>query len=65
MKVLEIDKDVIEVANKYGKAREYLVPILQDLVAQKGYLTEKIVRDLAKEMEISPNEVYSVASFYS
>lgn len=65
MKALEIDKDVVEISQKYHKAKEYLLPILQDLVSKKGYLTEKIIRDVAKEMEISPNEVYGVATFYS
>lgn len=45
--------------------REALLGVLQDLVTEKGYLTEKMVRDLARDMNISPNEIYSVASFYS
>ena len=65
MKMLELDKDVVEISSKYGKSKDHLLRILQDLVAKKGYLTEKIVRDLAKDMNISPNEVYSVATFYS
>ena len=65
MRTLEIDKDVIEISNKYEKAKKYLLPVLQDLVTKKGYLTEKLVRDVGREMNISPNEVYSVATFYS
>ena len=65
MKTFEIDKDVIEISNKYEKAKKYLLPVLQDLVTKKGYLTEKLVRDVGREMNISPNEVYSVATFYS
>lgn len=45
--------------------KENLLEILRDLVAEKGYLTEKTIRDLAQEMGISANEVYSVATFYS
>ncbi len=65
MKTFEIDRDVMEIAGRYQKAKEYLLPILQELVGKKGYLTEKIIRDVAKEMNISPNEVYGVATFYS
>jgi len=65
MKTFEIDKDVIEIAGRYKKAKEYLLPILQELVSKKGYLTEKIIRDVAKEMTLSPNKVYGVATFYS
>jgi len=65
MKTLEVDRDVVEITNKYQKSKEYLLPVLQDLVAKKGYLTKEIVRNVAKEMDISPNEVYGVATFYS
>jgi len=65
MKTIELDKDVVEISNKYGKSRVHLIAILQDLVAKKGYLTEKIVRDLALDMDMSANEIYSVATFYS
>lgn len=65
MKTIEASKEVKEVVKKYGSKREYLLPILQDLVAQKSYLTEEIIRDVAIEMNLSPNEVYSVATFYS
>lgn len=65
MKTIEIDKDVQEVACKFNKSKENLLPILQELVSKKGYISEKITRDLAHEMNISPNEIYSVASFYS
>ncbi len=65
MKTLELDREVVEISGKYGKSKENLPGILQELVAKKGYLTEKTVRDLAKDMDISANEVYSVATFYS
>ena len=65
MKTIDLDNDVIEISNKYGKSKESLLPILNDLVAKKGYLTEKTVRDLAYHTGISANEIYSVATFYS
>ncbi|EKE02264.1 MAG: hypothetical protein ACD_20C00406G0009 [uncultured bacterium] len=65
MKAVQVDKDVREIVQKCGHTREYLIPILQELVAKKGYLTEELIRDVAHEMAISPNEVYSVATFYS
>ncbi|MGD9581397.1 MAG: NADH-quinone oxidoreductase subunit NuoE [Vampirovibrionia bacterium] len=65
MKTIEVNKEVKEVVKKHGTQREHLLPILQDLVAAKSYLTEEIIRDVAIEMNISPNEIYSVATFYS
>lgn len=65
MKTVELDKDVVEISSRYGKSKDNLLRMLQDLVAKKGYLTEKTVRDLAKDLDMSANEVYSVATFYS
>lgn len=65
MKTVQVDKDVLSVVEKYGKKQEYLIPILQELVERKSYLTEELIRDVAHTMNISPNEVYSVATFYS
>lgn len=65
MKTIEVDKTVCEVVQKHGKKREYLLAILQELVDKKKYLTEQNIRDVAIVMNISANEVYSVATFYS
>jgi len=65
MKTLKIDKVILEVVNSYGKKKEYLLAILQDIVKKKGYLTEDSILNVAQELKISPNEVYSVATFYS
>lgn len=65
MSALNIDKETHEIVKKYGKTKEYLVQILQELVQKKGYVTEQILRDVAKETGLSSNEIYSVASFYS
>lgn len=65
MKTVEVNKDVKETVLKYEKRREMLVPILQELVEKRKYLTESIIRDVAIEMNISPSEVYSVATFYA
>lgn len=65
MKTIQVEKQVQEVVRKHGTSRESLLPILQELVEKKSYLTEDIMRDVAIEMDLSPNEVYSVATFYA
>lgn len=65
MKTLEICKDIQEIVNKHGNNREALMPVLQEVVEKKKYLTKELVIDVAKAMNLSPNEVYSVATFYS
>jgi NADH:ubiquinone oxidoreductase subunit E len=65
METILTDSDVQKIVESYGKTKEYLIAVIQDVVTKKGYLTEELVRDIAVEMHISPNEVYSVATFYS
>lgn len=56
---------VKELADKHGRERQSLIPILQDLVIDNNYLTDSLMVDVAKELDISSAEVYGTASFYS
>jgi len=42
-----------------------LIPILQKIQRELGYVSEEAVSEIAKRAMISKNEVYGVASFYS
>ncbi len=56
---------VSEAVDKYGRGRENLLPILQEIVQEKRYLSEEALKAIAKAIDLSPAEVYGVASFYS
>ncbi len=58
-------KLIEKLVEKYGKKRESLLPILQGVVAEKRYLTEDTMLEIAKALDISGAEVYGTASFYS
>lgn len=42
-----------------------LIPILQRVQGQDGYISEQRVSEIARFLKISENQVYGVASFYS
>lgn len=42
-----------------------LIPILQKVNEQFGYISEEATRDISRFLRISENEIYGVASFYS
>ncbi|MDZ7338989.1 MAG: NADH-quinone oxidoreductase subunit NuoE [candidate division KSB1 bacterium] len=42
-----------------------LIPILQRVQQKEGYISEKSVRQIARFLKVSENQVYGVASFYS
>jgi len=56
---------VKELAEKYGRNRESLMPILQDIVRKYNYLTDDAMVEVATELDISAAEVYGTASFYT
>ncbi len=56
---------VRELADKHGRKRENLIPILQDLVEENHYLDEASLVSVARELDIAAAEVYGTASFYS
>jgi NADH-quinone oxidoreductase subunit E len=49
----------------FAAGREHLIPILQVIQHQEGYLSEQAMRMVAVHLEISPSEVYGVATFYN
>jgi NADH-quinone oxidoreductase E subunit len=50
---------------KYPVRRSALVPSLQAAQEEVGYVSTEAVREIAQIFELSPNEVYEVASFYT
>ncbi|MRR19186.1 NAD(P)H-dependent oxidoreductase subunit E [bacterium] len=56
---------VKELAEKHGRNRESLMPILQDIVRKYNYLTDEAMVEVAGELDISAAEVFGTASFYT
>lgn len=54
-----------ELADKHGRKRESLIPVLQDLIDKNQYLDEASMMEVARELDLSAAEVYGTASFYS
>jgi len=56
---------VSDLAEKHGRKRESLMPILQDIVRKYNYLSDEAMVEVAAELDISAAEVYGTASFYT
>jgi NADH-quinone oxidoreductase subunit E len=65
MEMLIENELVKELANKHGRTRESLLPILQDLVVQNRFLSRQDMVDVARELDISAADVFGTATFYS
>lgn len=56
---------LLELIDKFGRKQESLLPILQSVVEKQNYLSEDIILDISKELDISAAQVYGTATFYS
>jgi len=61
----EVEDLVKKLSLKYGRSRRSLMPILQGIVEKHNYLTDEVMVEVAKALDISAAEVYGTASFYT
>jgi len=54
-----------DLADKHGRSRESLLPIIQGVVEQENYLSEQSMVEIAREIDLPAADVYGTASFYS
>ncbi|MEI7981943.1 MAG: NADH-quinone oxidoreductase subunit NuoE [Bacteroidota bacterium] len=54
-----------EMADKYGRKRTSLLPILQGIAERNNYISDTCMTDIAKELDLSAAQVYGTATFYS
>lgn len=56
---------VKDLAEKHGRSRESVLPILQGVVEQEKFLSERSMIEIAREIDIPAADVYGTATFYS
>jgi NADH-quinone oxidoreductase E subunit len=54
-----------ELADRYGRSRENLLPIMQGVVEQEKHLSKNAMAEIARELDIPASDVYGTATFYS
>jgi NADH-quinone oxidoreductase subunit E len=54
-----------EIFSSYEKRADSLIPILQDVQEEFGYLPEEAMIGIAKAIGVPESRVYAVASFYA
>jgi len=63
---METGIDLVQkLAEKHGRRRDSLLPILQDIVVENRYLSREMMVSVARELNISSADVYGTATFYS
>jgi len=62
---MTLTESVKEKVGKHGRTRDALLPILQDIVAEKNYLSDLDMVEVAKQLDLSAADVFGTATFYS
>ena len=57
--------NLLPVFERHSKKRESLIPLLQEIQTQIGYLDKEAVYHISRFLGISESDIYGVASFYA
>ena len=61
----EMKELIKDLADKHGRTRESLLPILQGIVKKERHVSEEVMTEVARELDMSAALVYGTATFYS
>ncbi len=56
---------MVEAVMSDEEKRSGLIPMLQRVQAERGYLSEESIREIGEAIGMSPNRVFGVATFYA
>ena len=59
------DDGISAIRQEFKGEREDLIPVLQRVQEQDGYLRPEAIRSISRWMKISENEIFGVATFYA
>jgi len=60
----ETIQGVRQIVERIGSARADLIPILQAITNEFGYISEIAIKEISSLMNLPHNEIFSVATFY-
>jgi len=60
-----IKEQLADILARYNRERSSLIPILQEVQQQLGYLPEEAMQEIANFLRLSNSTVYGVSTFYA
>lgn len=57
--------DILTIVDRYAGDRGMLIPMMQDIQTECGYLPQPELKELSGTLHVPLSRIYSVASFYS
>ena len=65
MDTVTVDKNLSDIFEGYEGRREELIPVLQDVQAELGYLTAETRTAISRFLNVPESVLYGVATFYA
>jgi NADH-quinone oxidoreductase subunit E len=56
--------DVVEIVQRYSGDRDMLIPMMQDVQEECGYLPQGELKELSRALDVPLSRIYGVATFY-
>ncbi len=60
-----MESRILEIIEKHKSRDSKILPILHGVQDEFGYIPEKAIKLIARELRMKPGEIYDTASFYS
>lgn len=57
--------EIQTILNKYPEGRDNLIPILQAIQSQKGFLSKESIIEVGQHLKIPTSKIFGVATFYN
>lgn len=54
-----------EIIKKYRDKKGAIIPLLQDIQGEYGYVPQSVIEIIARELSVFPVEIYGVLTFYT
>ncbi|OPY65703.1 MAG: NADP-reducing hydrogenase subunit HndA [Syntrophorhabdaceae bacterium PtaU1.Bin034] len=54
-----------KILKRHGRTSDELIPILQDVQKEFGYISPESVKRISRYLKVSENQIYGVSSFYA
>jgi NADH-quinone oxidoreductase E subunit len=61
----KLDEDIAALAERHGRTRSSLIPILQEVQQEQGYLSREAVVSIGQHLGLPVSKIYGVATFYN
>jgi len=58
-------QDLDKILSNYKGEKSDLIPLLQDIQSEYGYLSEELMSEVSKFTRVPESEIYGVATFYT